>query len=334
MEKISVLGAGSWGSAIAWLLCSNGHEVTLWSHREEEAEEFRRTHENRDKLPGVIFQENMYFTADLDEALRGRDMLVLAVPSGAVRSTCRKMSGSIRKGQLIVSLAKGIEEKTLDTMSDIIEEEIPQANTAILSGPSHAEEVGRGMLTAIVAGAHDRETAVHVQKVFMSPVFRVYTSPDMKGIQLGAALKNVIALAAGVADGMGYGDNTRAALITRGSEEIARLGKKMGIHRRTLFGLSGIGDLIVTCTSRHSRNRRAGYLMGQGKSMQEAMKEVHQVVEGVYSAKAGLELARKYDVEMPIVEMTNRVLFEGMDAREAAQFLMTRQGRDEISEWD
>jgi glycerol-3-phosphate dehydrogenase (NAD(P)+) len=240
------------------------------------------------------------------------------------------MQRFVPEGQLIVSAVKGIEEKTLDTMSDIIEEEIPQANVAILSGPSHAEEVGRGMLTAIVAGAHDKETAVKVQKAFMSPVFRVYTSTDMKGIQLGAALKNVIALAAGVCDGMGYGDNAKAALITRGSEEIARLGEAMGLDRRTLFGLSGIGDLIVTCESKHSRNRKAGYLIGSGYTVEAAMKEVHQVVEGVYSAKAGLKLARMYNVEMPIVEMTNSVLFDGVSAADAAEALMTRKGKDEV----
>ena len=333
MVRIGMIGSGSWGTALAWLLANNGHEVEVWSHKEEMTRMFREHHENADKLPGVILPETMAFTSDLQEACRDKDILVLAVPSPAVRSTARKMKEYIRFGQLIVSAAKGIEEDTLDYMTDIIEEEIPQANVAVLSGPSHAEEVGKGLPTAIVAGARDKKSADMVQMVFMSPVFRVYTSSDLQGIQLGAALKNVIALAAGIADGMGYGDNTKAALITRGSAEIARLGSSMGVHMETLYGLSGIGDLIVTCASTHSRNRRAGYLMGQGKSMEEAMREVSQVVEGVYSAKAGLKLAREYQVEMPIIEAVNRVLFENCPAREEVKNLMLRDGKDEIAEW-
>ena len=235
---------------------------------------------------------------------------------------------------MIVNVTKGIEEDTLMTMSEILEEEIPQANVAILSGPSHAEEVGRDLPTAIVAGAHDRETALRVQNIFMSPVFRVYTSPDMRGIQLGAALKNVMALAAGIADGLGYGDNTKAALITRGCAELARLGQAMDIRMRTIYGLSGIGDLIVTCASMHSRNRRAGILIGQGYTMDEAMKEVHQIVEGVYSAKAGKTLADKYGIEMPIIQAVHAVLFENKPAASAVHELMQRVGKDEIEGWD
>ena len=333
MVKVGILGAGSWGTALAWLLGNNGHEVELWSDKEETAQKLREEHENKDKLPGVLLPDTMLFTSDLQSACRDKDVLVLAVPSPVVRSTAKKMKKFIRFGQLIVSASKGIEEETLDYMTDIIEEEIPQANVAVLSGPSHAEEVGRGLPTAIVAGAKDRKSAEMVQMVFMSPVFRVYTSSDIQGIQLGAALKNVIALAAGVADGMGYGDNTKAALITRGSAEIARLGESMGVQMQTLYGLSGIGDLIVTCASVHSRNRRAGFLMGQGKTMEEAMREVHQVVEGVYSAKAALKLARENQVEMPIVEAVNRVLFEEYPAQEAVKNLMLRDGKDEVSQW-
>ncbi len=334
MAKISVVGSGSWGTAIAWLLQNNGHEITLWSYLEEETAMFLEHHQNTDKLPGVMLGDTMKFTCDLKEACHPCDMIVLAVPSPVVRSTARQMSGIVQDGQLIVSVAKGIEENTLFTMSDIIEEEIPNANVAVLSGPSHAEEVGRGLPTAIVAGAHTRETAEQVRNYFMSPVFRVYTSSDMQGIQLGAALKNVIALAAGIADGLGYGDNTKAALITRGSAEIVRLGNAMNVRTRTLFGLSGIGDLIVTCASVHSRNRKAGYLMGQGKTMKEAMDEVHQIVEGVYSAKAGLSLARKYQVEMPIIEAINEVLFEDKPAGQAVNELMLREGKDEIDAWE
>lgn len=334
MVRVGIIGSGSWGTALAWLLANNGHDVELWSWKEETTRLFREQHENSDKLPGVILPASMTFTSDLQETCRDKDILVIAVPSPAVRATAKKMKNYIRFGQLIISAAKGIEEDTLDYMTDIIEEEIPQANVAVLSGPSHAEEVGKGLPTAIVAGARDRKAAEMAQMVFMSPVFRVYTSSDLPGIQLGAALKNVIALAAGVADGMGYGDNTKAALITRGSAEIARLGKSMGVHMQTLYGLSGIGDLIVTCSSVHSRNRRAGFLMGQGKSMDEAMKEVHQVVEGVYSAKAGLKLAREYQVEMPIIEAVNKVLFEDFPATEAVRDLMLRDGKDEIAQWE
>ena len=333
MSKVSVIGSGSWGTALAWLLCNNGHRLTLWSYLEEEAAMYRQYHQNTDKLPGVVLPDHVVYTTDLAEACRDKDVLVLAVPSPVVRSTAARMKSLVPAGQLIVNVAKGIEDDTLMTMAQIIEEEIPQADVAVLSGPSHAEEVGRGLPTAIVAGAHDRKTAETVQQLFMSPVFRVYTSPDLTGIQVGAAMKNVIALAAGVADGMGYGDNTKAALITRGSAEIARLGIAMGANPNTLYGLSGIGDLFVTCASVHSRNRKAGFLMGQGKPMKEAMEEVHQVVEGVYSARAGKALAEKYGVEMPIIEAVNRVLFDGEDPRKAVNELMVRSRKDETGDW-
>ena len=334
MSTIAVIGSGSWGTALAWLLCNNGHRVTLWSYLEEEAAMYRQYHQNTDKLPGVILPDSVIYTTDLAGACHDKDALVLAVPSPVVRATAARMKMLVPEGQLIVNVAKGIEEDTLMPMAQIIEQEIPQANVTVLSGPSHAEEVGRGLPTAIVAGAHDRQSAERVQQLFMSPVFRVYTSPDMTGIQVGAALKNVIALAAGVADGMGYGDNTKAALITRGSAEIARLGIAMGANPNTLYGLSGIGDLFVTCASVHSRNRRAGFLMGQGRPMKEAMEEVHQVVEGVYSARAGKSLAAKYGVEMPIIEAVNRVLFEGEDPRKAVNELMVRDRKDEVGDWD
>ena len=246
------------------------------------------------------------------------------------------MKPFLKKGQLVVDVAKGIEEGTLKTLSQVIEEELPEAETAILSGPSHAEEVSRGLPTTCVVGAHRKETAEYLQSVFMSPVFRVYTSPDMIGIEVGAALKNVIALAAGIADGLGYGDNTKAALITRGIAEITRLGMKMGGKEQTFVGLSGIGDLIVTCASMHSRNRRAGILIGKGYTMDEAMKEVQMVVEGVYSAKAAKALAEAYGEDMPIVEQINQVLFEGKPAKDAVGDLMLRDKRIENSllPWD
>ena len=330
MEKIGIIGSGTWGTAIAVLLRNNGHEVTLWSAIPAEIEEMAktRTHKN---LPGVTLPEGIIYTADLEEAMKDKNLLVMAVPSVFVRSTAQKMKPFCKEGQLIVDVAKGIEENTLDTMTQIIKEELPMAETAVLSGPSHAEEVGRKLPTTCVIGATTRKTAEYLQSVFMSKVFRVYTSPDILGIELGGSLKNVIALAAGIADGLGYGDNTKAALITRGIAEIARLGVKMGGKLETFTGLTGIGDLIVTCASVHSRNRRAGYLMGQGKTMQEAMDEVQMVVEGVYSAKAARQLAEKYEVSMPIVEQINEVLFENKSAAQAVDELMLRESKSEHS---
>lgn len=330
MKKIGVIGAGSWGTALAWLLANNGHEVTLWSIMEDEVKMLNETREHTLKLPGVKLQDSILITTDLETAMKDKDVLVLAVPSPFTRSTSHMMQSFATDGQLIVNVAKGVEETTLMTLSEIIEEEIPHARVAVLSGPSHAEEVGKGLPTTCVIGARDRETAEYLQEIFMSPVFRVYTSPDILGIELGAALKNVIALAAGVADGLGYGDNTKAALITRGIAEISRLGIAMGARAETFFGLSGIGDLIVTCASVHSRNRKAGYLMGQGYTMKEAMDQVKMVVEGVYSAKAALALSEKYHVEMPIIVEVNKVLFEDKKAADAVDELMQRMKKDEI----
>lgn len=329
MADISIIGAGSWGIALAVLLHKNGHHVTVWSVIEAEIRMLQKEREHKDKLPGVKLPEDMVFTTDLEQAVKGAEVLVLAVPSPYTRSTSHSMSSLVKEGQVIVNVAKGIEEKTLLTLSQIIEEEIPQANVAVLSGPSHAEEVGRGIPTTIVVGAKDKETAEYLQNIFMNEVFRVYISPDVLGIELGAALKNVVALAAGIADGLGYGDNTKAALITRGITEIARLGVAMGGRFETFCGLTGIGDLIVTCASMHSRNRRAGILIGQGYTMKQAMDEVKMVVEGVYSAKAAMGLAKKFDVQLPIIEQVNAVLFEGQLADEAVKNLMLRDKKIE-----
>ena len=314
MKKIGVLGAGSWGTALTWLLTNNGHEVTLWSIMEAEVEMLRTKREHTSKLPGVKLQESIQLTSNLEEAMADKDVLVLAVPSPYTRSTAQKMAPYLKKGQIVVNVAKGVEEHTLMTLSQIIEEELPEANVAVLSGPSHAEEVGKGLPTTCVVGARTRQIAEYLQEIFMSPVFRVYTSPD----------------------GLGYGDNTKAALITRGIAEISRLGIAMGAHARTFYGLSGIGDLIVTCASVHSRNRKAGYLMGKGYTMQEAMDEVKMVVEGVYSAKAALGLAEKYGVEMPIIAEVNKVLFEDKNAADAVNELMQRMKKDELGVelWD
>lgn len=332
MAKVSVIGAGSWGTALASVLENNGHEVIIWSIVEEEIQMLKEKREHVTKLPGVKLSEKIGLTTNLEEAVEGRDLLVLAVPSVFTRATAKSMQTFIRDGQLIVNVAKGIEEKTLMVLSDIVKEEIPQAKVAVLSGPSHAEEVGRRLPTTCVAGADTREVAEYIQNIFMNDVFRVYTSPDMLGIELGGALKNVIALAAGMADGLGYGDNTKAALITRGITEIGRLALAMGAKYETISGLTGIGDLIVTCASRHSRNRKAGMLIGQGKTMEEATKEVQMVVEGVYSAKAAMGLSQKYQVPIPIIEQVNKVLFEDKPVKEAVHELMLRDKKAEHEE--
>ena len=336
MAEYAVIGAGSWGTALARVLAKNGNQVTVWSIMEDEIAMLKEKREHETKLPGVILPENIDFTTDLKEAVEGKEMLVLAVPSPFTRSTAKSMAPFVTKGQLIVNVAKGIEDVTFMTLTDIIEEEIPQADVAVLSGPSHAEEVGKDMPTTLVAGAAKKETAEYIQNAFMCDFIRVYTSPDVLGIELGGALKNVVALAAGAADGLGCGDNTKAALITRGIAEIARLGVAMGGKIESFTGLTGIGDLIVTCSSMHSRNRKAGMLIGQGYTMEEAMKEVKMVVEGVYSAKAAYGLAKKYQVSMPIVEEVNAVLFEGKSAAEAVKDLMFRDKRSEASSlsWD
>ena len=329
MANVGVLGAGSWGTALSVLLSDNGHQVTVWSIDKDEVKMLDEKREHLQKLPGVKLPQDMVITNDMEEAIRGKDFLVLAVPSIYTRSTARNMRPYVAEGQIIVDVAKGIEESTLKTLSVQIGEEIPQADVCVLSGPSHAEEVGRGIPTTCVVSASERKTAEYLQGIFMSPVFRVYTTPDILGVELGGALKNVIALAAGAADGLGYGDNTKAALITRGIAEIARLGTKMGARIETFYGLSGIGDLIVTCASVHSRNRKAGYLIGKGYTMKEAMDEVKMVVEGVYSAKAAKSLAEKFQVEMPIIEEVNKVLFEDKKAADAVMDLMIRDKKVE-----
>lgn len=335
MSKISLLGAGSWGTALAILLSNNGHEVTLWSALKDEVDMLINNHEHMERLPGVKIPENINITLDLEAACKDKELIVFSVASPYVRSTAKIAAPYIKEGQIIVNVAKGIEETTLFTLTDIIHDELPQADIAVLSGPSHAEEVSKGIPTTVVVGATSKETAYFIQSAFMNEVFRVYTSPDIIGIELGGSLKNVIALAAGIADGLGFGDNTKAALMTRGIAEMSRLGIAMGGKMETFSGLSGVGDLIVTCTSKHSRNRNAGYLMGQGRTMQEAMAEVKQVVEGVYSAKAALALAKKYDISMPIVEQINLVLFENKSAREAVTDLLLRNKKREYStlEW-
>jgi glycerol-3-phosphate dehydrogenase (NAD(P)+) len=329
MSTISIMGAGSWGLGLAILLNNNGHKVKVWSVFPEEIKTLSMERENKKCLPGVKIPEAIEFTADTEYAVDSSEIIVLAVASPYTRSTSKLLAPYVKNGQYIVNVGKGIEEDTLMTLCQVIEQEIPNATVAVLSGPSHAEEVGRGIPTTCVIGTHKKEDAVFLQNIFMSDVFRVYISPDMLGICIGGSLKNVVALAAGIADGLGYGDNTKAALITRGLAEISRLGTAMGADPATFNGLSGMGDLIVTCASMHSRNRRAGILIGKGYSKDEAMEEVQMVVEGVYSAKAAYALSVKYNVEMPIVEQVNEILFKGKNPADAVTELMLRDKKIE-----
>ena len=331
MAKVTVLGGGTWAIGLTIQLASAGHDVTVWSALESEIEMLSSTHAHVN-LPGATIPESVKYTLDDKEAVTDKDILVMAVASSFTRKTAKRLAPLIKEGQIIVDVAKGIEEGTLKTLSEQIKDEIPGAKVAALSGPTHAEEVSRYMPTTIVASSTDKEVAKYLQDVFMTDTLRVYTSSDIKGVELGGSLKNVVALAAGIADGLGYGDNAKAALITRGIAEISRLGVKMGCRPETFSGLTGMGDLIVTCASMHSRNRRCGILLGQGKSLEEAQKEVGMVVEGIYSAKAAIELGKKYDVSLPIIEHVNLILFEGKDAGTAVKELMLREKKDEVSD--
>ena len=327
--KISVIGSGGWGTAAALLLCRNGHSVCLWSYLDEERARLERDRENKEFLPGVPFGDaDITFTSDIDFAAQYGEVLVSVVPSKAVRATAKKLSRK-GNGKTVVNLSKGFDEETGCRLSEVFEQEMPDSTIAVMSGPSHAEEVARGIPTTNVIACKSAEVAEKLQSIFMSDTFRVYTNADICGVEFGGALKNVIALCAGITDGLGYGDNTKAALMTRGLHEIARLGVKLGAHEKTFSGLSGVGDLIVTCTSMHSRNRRAGILIGKGKSLDEALKEVHMTVEGVDATRAAYALSKKYNVEMPITEAAYNVLFNGTDPRTAVNMLMTRGRKSE-----
>lgn len=330
MAEIGVIGAGSWGTALAVLLHKNGQNVTLWAHRAQQAEQMKNTRKN-DKLPGVTLPDEITYTASLEQAVTGKAMLVMAVPSTATRETLEKCKPFLTEKQMLCCVSKGIEEKTLLTQCGIMEDVLGNEQPlGILSGPSHAEEVVCGLPTVVVAGSHSMQVAEDIQNYFMNEMFRVYTSADVTGIEIGASLKNVIALAAGMSDGLGYGDNTKAALITRGIKEISNLALAMGGNAETVSGLAGTGDLIVTCQSKHSRNRKAGFLIGQGYSAKEAMNAVNMVVEGVYSAKAAKKLGEKYKVSLPIIEKVNEVLFDGASAKDAVTELMLRDRKSEF----
>ena len=332
MTKIAVFGAGTWGIALARLLAVNGRDVTVWSAIPAELKSLSTTRRHPN-LPGMELPSAMHYTADIAEACTGRDILLFAVPSPFVRSTAKKAAKYIPDGQLIVDVAKGVEDKTLMTMSEIIEDELSKAKrtarVVALSGPTHAEEVARDMPTLIVAASEDEAAAKAVQKAFTAPSFRVYTNTDRRGTELGGAVKNIIALAVGIALGLGYGDNAKAALITRGNAELTRLGLAMGCKPETFAGLSGMGDLIVTCTSMHSRNLHAGMLLGRGKTAEEAKAEVGQVVEGINALPAVCRLAKKYKVEMPIVQSVDAILSGKLEARNALAALMGRDLKHE-----
>lgn len=329
--KIAVLGSGAWGTALAMLLLENGHDVTLWSFSEEDRRKMEATRRN-EKLPDILLPEGLKISSDLS-VVRGCGLVVLVTPSFAVRETAAKLASLIEPDAIIVSASKGIEKGTSLRLSEVIRSEVgPRIPVAVLSGPSHAEEVAARIPTGVVAAAEDPDIACRVQRLFMNERFRVYTSGDKIGTELCAALKNVIALCAGWCDGMGLGDNTKALLMTRGLAEMARLGVALGGRKDTFAGLAGVGDLIVTCTSMHSRNRRCGILIGQGKSVGEAIRGVGAVVEGYYAAANARALAEKTGVEMPITEAAYQVLYEGRDPRSVISALMGRDGRSEQDE--
>ena len=332
MEKIGVLGAGTWGMALARMLCNIGHQVTVWSAIEKEINDMSASH-THPNLPGMVIPQELGFTKDIAEVCTDKDVLLFAVPSVFVRSTARKAAPHIRAGQVIVDVAKGVEPETYFTMTQIIADELkdPTVKLVALSGPTHAEEVAKDLPTTIVSACEDEEAALYVQNVFSGTCMRVYTNADVLGVELCGAMKNVIALAAGIATGLGYGDNTKAALITRGMAEIARLGVAMGCDERTFGGLAGIGDLIVTATSIHSRNNRCGMLLGQGYSREEATAKVGMVVEGLNALPAALRLAQQYCVEMPIVETVDAIVSGKVAAKEAIHILMTRGQKSELT---
>lgn len=331
-NHISIIGAGSWGTAISMLLANKGFNIKLWARDAELIEKIKNTRENTEYLPGTVLPDNILASTDMEYCCRGSEIVVVAAPSHAMRDICSNMMHFISKDQTIVSLTKGIENVTLLRMSEIIKELMPENEVAVLSGPSHAEEVAKGIPTAIVASSQKRVVAEYIQDMFMTPMFRVYTNPDIVGVELGGALKNIIALGAGIIDGLELGDNTKAAIMTRGIVEMARLGESLGASRNTFAGLSGIGDLIVTCTSMHSRNRRAGIAIGQGKSVEDVLGSTKMVVEGVRTTKSAYQLAYKQKVEMPITQEIYKLLFDKEDIRNSVLNLTMRSRTHEMED--
>lgn len=333
--KITVIAAGSWGTALSMVLCENGHDVKVWARGIDQINEINRTRKNEKYLPGIIIPENIEFTSDKTLALKDAEVVLFSVPSQQYKSTLKDFydNGLISKQSILVNVSKGIDMDTLETVSQITERIIPGAPFVVLSGPSHAEEVAQKLPTALVSASKSREAAECIQDLFSNDYIRVYTNPDVVGVEISGALKNIIALGAGISDGLGYGDNAKAALITRGIREIAILGIAMGASAETFKGLAGVGDLIVTCTSMHSRNRRCGILLGEGHTLNESIEKVGMVVEGAYTVKAAYALKNKFELEMPITSELYKVLYEDKNAREAVNHLMTRQRKHEMDEY-
>ncbi|HZG70321.1 MAG TPA: NAD(P)H-dependent glycerol-3-phosphate dehydrogenase [Chondromyces sp.] len=334
-ETIAVIGAGSWGTALAMVLADNGHEVRLWGKNEKQIEEINMKRTNEKYLPGIKLPDNICGLSDLPSALKEVETIILAVPTKAIREVIGKIREFQQEPLTIVHVSKGIEPDSLLRISEMIEEEMPQHllhHVMVLSGPSHAEEVSLRHPTTVTVSSENIQAAEKVQDLFMNQHFRVYTNPDVIGVEIGGALKNIIALAAGISDGLGYGDNAKAALITRGLAEIARLGTKMGANPLTFSGLAGIGDLIVTCTSVHSRNWRAGNMLGKGKKLEEVLENMGMVVEGVRTTKAAYQLSKKYEVKMPIAHALYEVLFNGKEPKAAVDELMARMKTHEMED--
>lgn len=332
-KNITIIGAGSMGTAMAVLLSKNGNNVNIWTPFKEEADMLNNEKEHLQRLPGVKIPNDVTCYSDIELAMKDAEMTVLAVPSQTTRSNSKLISQFVEKDGIVVTCSKGIEENTCKLLTEVMEEEIPHAKVAALSGPSHAEEIAREIPTAVVAAASDENVAHIVQDSFMGKSFRVYSNTDVKGVELGGALKNVIALCAGISDGLGFGDNTKAALMTRGMTEISRLGVAMGANPHTFGGLTGIGDLIVTCTSMHSRNRRAGILIGKGKSVEDALAEVKMVVEGVATAKPAYQLSQRYDISMPIIFEAYEILYNNKNPRQAVIDLLSRDRKGEMEDF-
>lgn len=330
MSHVAFLGGGSFGTALGILLANNGCEVSIYDRKKSVVDDININRKNDKYIKNLNIPKNVTAYNDLDETIKDAKFIVLSVPSHVIRAVSSSLKDKISEDVVIISIAKGIEEGSNLRLSQVIEEELPNNKVVILSGPSHAEEVAFDIPTTVVVASRDLDAANKVQDVFISKNFRVYTNDDLVGVEVGGAVKNIIALAAGVCDGIGYGDNSKAALMTRGMAEIVRIGIKLGGNPETFLGLTGMGDLIVTCTSLHSRNRRAGFLIGKGESTEEAIKDVGMVVEGIKACKAFYELKEKLNVEMPITDVLYKILFEKKDPKEAVVALMEREKKNEI----
>ena len=331
-EQIGVLGGGSWGTALGVLLANKGYDVTMWLREKSQVEEINETRINNKYLPDVVLPPNLKITNYLEYSIYKKNALILAMSTHGIRDVLTKAHNHVKANQIIVNVSKGIESDTLLRISQVVEEFLPENSYVVLSGPSHAEEVAKNMPTTVVSASRDKKSAEYIQDLFFTSNFRVYTNPDVIGVELGGALKNIIALGAGISDGLNYGDNTKAALMTRGMIEMARLGEKMGANINTFSGLSGMGDLIVTCTSMHSRNRRAGILIGQGIKVDDAIKKIGMVVEGIKTTKSAYNLAKKHNIEMPITSEIYGVLYEGKDVKNAVLNLMVRDKKNELED--